>query len=154
METMSANVMKGLLLLIALVAIGVAFVRFNRVTLPEGAVPVVWDGEVCGHCKMHVGDPRFAAQLQTTSGDVLNFDDPGCLFDYLQSHEVSTHALYFRNYDEDGWLTESEAGFLPVEDSPMGYGIRAVSKETPEAQDIDWAKGQVRGRPHHEREGP
>ena len=153
METMSTNVIKGLLLLIALVAIGVAFVRFNRVTLPEGPVPVVWDGEVCWHCKMHVGDPRFAAQLQTTSGDVLNFDDPGCLFEYLQSHEVSTHALYFRNYDEDGWLTESEAGFLPVEDSPMGYGIRAVSKETPEAQDIDWAKGQVMNRPHQEHGG-
>jgi copper chaperone NosL len=151
--TMSAKMIKGLLLVIALVAISVAFVRFNQVTLPEGAVPVVWDGEVCGHCKMHVGDPRFAAQLQTTSGDVLNFDDPGCLFDYLQSHEAPIHALYFRNYDEDGWLTESEVGFLPVEDSPMGYGIRAVSKGTPEAQDMDWAKGQVMGRPHHERGG-
>jgi copper chaperone NosL len=153
METMSTKVVKGLLLLIALFAIGVAFVRFNQVTLPEGAVPIVWDGEVCGHCKMHVGDPRFAAQLQTTSGDVLNFDDPGCLFDYLQSHEASIHALYFRNYDEDGWLAESDAGFLPVEDSPMGYGIRAVSKKTPEAQGIDGAKSQVTGRPHHERGG-
>jgi hypothetical protein len=150
---MSAKVIKVFLLVIALLAISVVFVRFNQVTLPEGAVPVVWDGEVCGHCKMHVGDPRFAAQLQTTSGDVLNFDDPGCLFDYLQSHEVSAHAIYFRNYDEDGWLTESEVAFLPVEDSPMGYGIRAVSKGTPEAQDIDWAKGQVMNRPHQEHGG-
>jgi hypothetical protein len=150
---MSAKVIKVFLLVIALLAIGVVFVRFNQVMLPEGAVPVVWDGEVCGHCKMHVGDPRFAAQLQTTSGDVLNFDDPGCLFDYLQSHEVSAHAIYFRNYDEDGWLTESEVAFLPVEDSPMGYGIRAVSKGTPEAQDIDWAKGQVMNRPHQEHGG-
>jgi copper chaperone NosL len=150
---MSAKVIKVFLLVIALLAIGVVFVRFNQVTLPEGAVPVVWDGEVCGHCKMHVGDPRFATQLQTTSGDVLNFDDPGCLFDYLQSHEVSAHAIYFRNYDEDGWLTESEVAFLPVEDSPMGYGIRAVSKGTPEAQDIDWAKGQVMNRPHQEHGG-
>jgi len=150
---MSAKVIKVFLLVIALLAIVVVFVRFNQVTLPEGAVPVVWDGEVCGHCKMHVGDPRFAAQLQTTSGDVLNFDDPGCLFDYLQSHEVSAHALYFRNYDEDGWLTESEVAFLPVEDSPMGYGIRAVSKGTPEAQDIGWAKGQVMNRPHQEHGG-
>jgi hypothetical protein len=145
---MSAKVTKVLLLLVALVAISVAFVRYNQVTLPDAAVPVIWDGEVCGHCKMHVGDPRFAAQLQTTSGDVLNFDDPGCLFDYLQSHEVSTRALYFRNYDEDGWLTEAEAGFLPVDDSPMGYGIRAVAKGTPGAQDIDWAKNQVSDRPH------
>ncbi len=151
---MSTKMIKGLLLLIALIAIGVVFVRFNQVTLPEGPVPVVWDGEVCAHCKMHVGDPRFAAQLQTTEGDTLNFDDPGCLFDYLRSHEVSVHALYFRNYDGDAWLTESEVGFLPVGNSPMGYGIRAVPKETPEAQDSDWAKGQVTDRPHHQHGGP
>jgi len=119
--TMPIKMIKGALLVVALVVVVVAFVRLNQVTLPEGAVPVVWDGEVCQHCKMHVGDPRFAAQVQTTSGDILNFDDPGCLFDY--------------------------------EDSPMGYGIRAVSKETPEAQDIDWAKSQVRARPHNQHGG-
>jgi copper chaperone NosL len=147
--TMSTKIIKGLLLLIALVLLVVVFIRYNQVTLPQGAVPIVWDGEVCGHCKMHVGDPRFAAQLQTTGGEVLNFDDPGCLFDYLQSHEVSVHALYFRNHDAGGWLTESEVGFLPVEDSPMGYGIRAVPKDTPEAEDTDWAKARVMARPHH-----
>lgn len=150
---MPAKIAKLLLLVIALVAVAVVAVRFNQVTLSEGAVPVVWDSEVCGDCKMHVGDPRFAAQLQTTAGDVLNFDDPGCLFDYLESHDVLTHAVYFRNYDEDGWLPEAEVGFLPVKDSPMGYGIRAVSKETPEAQDIAWAKRQVRDRPHNRHGG-
>ena len=95
------------------------------------------------------GRPRFAAQLQTPDGDVLNFDDPGCLFDYLQSHDVAVHALYFRNYTADAWLTETEVGFLPVDDSPMGYGIRAVPKQTPEANDIEWAKEQVMNRPHH-----
>ena len=146
---MSTKVIKGILLVIALFAIGMAFVRFNKVTLPEGAVPVVWDGEVCGHCKMHVGDPRFAAQLQTTAGDVLNFDDPGCLFDYLQSHEVSVHALYFRNYDEDGWLTESEAGFPPG----RGFSHGVWHPRRPEGHagspDVDWAKGQVINRPDH-----
>jgi len=150
---MSTKIIKGLLLLIALVLLVVVFIRYNQVTLPQGAVPIVWDGEVCGNCKMHVGDPRFAAQLQTIEGDVLNFDDPGCLFDYVQSHEVSVHALYFRNHDADGWLTESEVGFLPVDDSPMGYGIRAVPKDTPEAQDIAWAKARVIARPHHQRGG-
>lgn len=150
---MPIRMIKGALLVVALVAVVVAFVRFNQVTLPEGAVPVVWDGEVCQHCKMHVGDPRFAAQVQTTSGGILNFDDPGCLFDYLESHDVSAHAVYFRNYDEDGWLAESEAGFLPVQDSPMGFGIRAVPRETPDAQDIDWAKSQVSARPHNQHGG-
>lgn len=151
---MSTKITKTLLLTLAFVVVVVTFVRFNRVTLSESAVPVVWDSEVCAHCKMHVGDPRFAAQLQTTEGAVLNFDDPGCLFDYLQGHEVSIHALYFRNHLEDGWLSGVEAGFLPVEESPMGYGIRAVPKGTAEAQGIDWAKARVRERPHHQHGGP
>lgn len=150
---MSTNVAKGLLLAIALVAITVAFVRFNRVALPDGPTSVVWDSEVCGHCKMHVGDPRFAAQLQTVEGDVLNFDDPGCLFDYLSSHEVSLHALYFRNHQGDGWLSQTEAGFVAVEDSPMGYGLAAVPKDADGAQGIDWAKAQVKMRPHHQHGG-
>lgn len=146
---MSKKIIKVLLLALAAVVAVMAFMRFNEASLPEGAVPVVWDSEVCGHCKMHVGDPRFAAQLQTSEGDVLNFDDPGCLFDYLDSHAVAVHALYFRNHLEDGWLSESEVGFLPADESPMGYGIRAVPQGTPDAQSIDWAKERVKNRPDH-----
>ena len=151
---MSTKIIKILLLTLAVVVAVMAFIRFNRVTLPEGAVPVVWDSEVCGHCKMHVGDPRFAAQLQTSDGDVLNFDDPGCLFDYLDAHEVSTHALYFRNHLGDGWLSQNDVAFLPAEDTPMGYGIRAVPTSTPDARDLDWAKGVVKSRPHHQHGAP
>ena len=150
---MSKTVVKALLIVLALGAAVVAFVRFNQVTLPEGAVPVVWDREVCGHCKMHVGDPRFAAQLQTANGDVLNFDDPGCLFDYLASHDAPVYALYFRNHAADGWLAQSDAGFIAVEDSPMGYGLAAVPKDTEGARGLDWAKSRVEGRPHHQHGG-
>jgi copper chaperone NosL len=151
---MTIKIIKALLLVLAIVVVVVGFVRFNEVRLPEGPVAVVWDSEVCGHCKMHVGDPRFAAQLQAASGEVLNFDDPGCLFDYLQSHDVAAHALYFRNYEEDGWLAEGEVAFLPVEDSPMGYGIRAVPKGTADAHGIDWAKARITDLPHHPHGAP
>jgi hypothetical protein len=150
---MPKRLIKGLLIVIALVAAGVAFVRFNQPTLSDGPVPIVWDRQVCAHCKMHVGDPRFAAQLHTSEGDVMSFDDPGCLFDYLHGNEAHVHALYFRNYDADGWLTEAEVGFLPVDDSPMGYGIRAVPKDTAGAHDLAWAKEQVMSRPHHRHGG-
>ena len=125
-----------------------AFVRYNQVVLPEGAVPIVWDSEVCTHCKMHVGDPRFAAQVQTVEGDVLNFDDPGCLFDYLDAHPRVVHALYFRNHESNGWLSAEEVGFLPVEDSPMGYGLRAVPSQAEGAHDIQWARTRVTQRPY------
>ena len=150
---MPKNVIKGLLIVVALGAAVVAFVRFNQVTLPEAAVPVVWDSEVCGHCKMHVGDPRFAAQLQTSEGTVLNFDDPGCLFDYLATHDDVVHALYFRNHAADGWLAGDDAGFIAVDDSPMGYGIAVVPKDTEGAEDLEWAKSRVKSRPHHQHGG-
>jgi copper chaperone NosL len=136
------------LLATAVVAVVFAFVWFNDASLPEGPVPVVWDAEVCTNCKMHVGDPRFAAQLQTENGEVLNFDDPGCLFDYLDDHDLRARALYFRDHGSDRWLSESEAGFIAVEESPMGYGIAAVPKSSPDARDSAWAKERVRNRRH------
>lgn len=131
-------------------AVGVLLTRLNQVTLPEGPVDIVWDREVCEHCKMHVGDPRFAAQLQTTDGEVVSFDDPGCLVDYLHEHPTDPHALYFRDYDGDRWLSQDEVGFFPVEDSPMGYGIRAVGKETPGAHDWTWAQARALERKQHQ----
>ena len=145
---------KVALLLAAFAAVAVAFVRYNRVTLPEGPVPVVWDSEVCTYCKMHVGDPRFAAQLQTSGGEVFNFDDLGCLFDYLEAHDPPVHALYFRNHAADQWLGAAEAGFIEARDSPMGYGLAAVPKESPDARSIDWARDRVKSQPHHRAGGP
>lgn len=146
---MSKAVTKVVLAVAVLLGVGAALVRLNQPTLPSGPVPIVWDGEVCAHCKMHVGDPRFAAQLQADTGDVLSFDDPGCLFDYVAANDVSRHALYFRDSQSDGWLAESEVGFVSVDDSPMGYGIAAVPKTTSGARGLDWAEAQVQARPHH-----
>lgn len=144
--TMSRNVAKvGLLLLVVIVA-AVTLVRYNRVELPDGPVEVVWDSEVCTHCKMHVGDPRFAAQLQTEDGRVLNFDDPGCLFEYLSRNPTSRHALFFREHDGDYWLAESEAEFVSVPDSPMGYQIGAVRNGTEGGHDLEWAKARALNR--------
>lgn len=143
---MSVKAASWLLVVAALVVAAIGLVRFNQAAPPEGPRPVIWDREVCAYCKMHIGDPRFAAQVQTDQGEVFSFDDPGCLFEYLQSRDLSVHALYFRDYDGSGWLSEAEVGFLPVEDSPMGYGIRAVPKESPGAKSMAWAKLRVRER--------
>ncbi len=136
----SANLRKVILVVVALLFVGTLLIRLNRVSLPEGPVPIVWDGEVCEHCKMHVGDPRFAAQLQAANGTVMSFDDPGCLAAYLDGHQMELHALYFRDHENDRWLSQSEAGFVPVDDSPMGYGIAAVPRDTPRARDWEWAQ--------------
>lgn len=55
--------------------------------VPDGPVPVVWNQQACAHCRMAVGEPAHAAQLITTGGDVLFFDDPGCLLSYVDEHQ-------------------------------------------------------------------
>ncbi len=125
-------------------AAGVVILVLRAQSLPEGVRPIVWDKEVCGECAMAVSDPRFAAQLQRVDGVVLNFDDPGCLFRYLTDHDPEVHALYFHRLEGDEWLTGDQVGFAPAAGSPMGYGLGAVPRDTPDAISFDEAMEKSR----------
>lgn len=138
--------MKKLLLIATIVvSLGGGFFTALRVLsrLPSGPLPVVWDKESCGHCHMHVGEPRFAAQLQTTTGEVLNFDDPGCLLYYRAKQNPGVHAMYFHHVYEDRWLEMEQVGFVAVDSSPMGYNFGAVGKEVPNAIPLQVAEQKI-----------
>ncbi len=110
---------------------------------PGGPVPIVWDKEACAECRMLVGEPRFAAQLQTGEGEVLNFDDPGCALRYLGAHRSQAFTVYFHHTRENRWLTQAQAGFIPVPRSPMGYDLGAVPITTGGALSFERASQQV-----------
>ena len=99
-------------------------------TLPDGPCQIVWDRQPCAFCCMHVGEPGFAAQVQTTAGRTLAFDDPGCLFVHAQQEGVSAHATYIRHFREDRWIRSDAVAFVDVHPTPMGYGIGAVDAGT------------------------
>jgi hypothetical protein len=112
----------------------VAFVVVSNRQVPEGPVPVVWDKTACAHCVMHLGDPRFAAQLTTTSGDTFFYDDPGCLFLHRRTLlETSTkiHAMWFCDMNGNGWLSQQDVAFLATEGSPMDFGFGAIQRGFP-----------------------
>lgn len=119
---------------------GFAFVVVRSQAMPEGPRPVVWDREACAECRMTVSDPRFACQLQTTDGQVLDFDDPGCLFHYMAEHDPAVRALYFRASDEDRWLARDEVAFVAGPHSPMGYDLAAVPAGHPSTMDFAAAR--------------
>ena len=110
---------------------------------PEGPVEIIWDQESCAHCRMHIGEPAFAAQLQTTAREVFNFDDPGCLFAYLEERRPEVQAVYLRHVWEERWLRADEAAFERVEHSPMGYDIGAVDREWPGAMSYESGRALV-----------
>ena len=118
---------------VAIAALVVFLVVFASAP-PSGAVEPVWDRTSCAWCKMHVGEPAFAAQLHTVEGDVLFFDDPGCLFELEAERRPDVHARFFHHLREDRWLAGDEVAFVPVEQSPMGYGLGALQQGAADAK--------------------
>lgn len=100
---------------------------------PEGPVAVPWDQVRCTRCGMLVSERGFAAQLHTGDGEILHFDDPGCLLLHEHAHAPEATRVYFQEMRGDAWLTRAEAGFIPAETTPMGYGLGAVERTTADA---------------------
>ncbi len=128
-------------------AAGTAFglLVFRSQQLPDGVVPVAWDRTVCAHCRMHVGEPGFAAQAQLKDGQVLNFDDPGCLLQWMDKNQAPLHAAYVHHHKADRWLPLAQAGFVHVMPTPMGFGLGAVDANTSDAITVEKARVRVRG---------
>lgn len=114
---------------VALAAGGLFLFISQAESLPQGPQPVVWDKTPCAECRMAVSEPAYAAQLQVADGTVLNFDDPGCLFLYLDAADPQVHAVYLHHVREERWLPREQAGFVPAGPSPMDYGLGAVDRE-------------------------
>lgn len=110
----------------------------------DGPAPIAFDRTPCAHCGMLVGDPRFAAQIQTVEGDVLAFDDPGCLLLWRAAHSDMPAAVWYHHLHEERWLRESEVAFVGVPDSPMGFALGAVSAGPAGAFDLEEAYERVK----------
>ncbi|MFO0727811.1 MAG: nitrous oxide reductase accessory protein NosL [Myxococcota bacterium] len=127
-------------------ALGFGWMLHRAQALPQGPVPIVWDQEACAHCRMHVGEPGFAAQAQLEDGTILNFDDPGCLLSWSGEPHPKVHAIYLHHHREDRWLVPEAAGFVPAQPTPMGFGLAVVDKTSSTAIGWDEAQKQVRRR--------
>jgi len=113
-------------------------------SVPDGPVPVAWDHEPCGHCRMLVGEPAHAAQLITSDGEVVDFDDPGCLIHYLADRRPSVHRLWFHDSQSDRWLGPDQVRFRTGAITPMGFGLAAVA-DGPGTLDLDAARALLLG---------
>ena len=95
--------------------------------------PIVYGTDQCAHCHMTVADPRYAAELVTSTGKVLVFDDIGCLGAYLASGAVapgaaqSTWAHHYLAPAE--WVPAGDLSFVRSEmfHTPMGSGLVALA---------------------------
>jgi hypothetical protein len=127
--------------LAALCAVATALALSNRPR--HGPVPIAFDREACHHCHMQIGEPAFASQVQLGDGQVLDFDDPGCLLAWLGHQRAPVDALWFHRLRGEGWLSANEVRFARVPQTPMGWGFGAVDASEPGAITLEQAQEEV-----------
>jgi copper chaperone NosL len=87
----------------------------------------VWGKQACEHCAMLLADREHGAQVVTTSGERLFFDEIGCLVAWTLAHPDAAAHRWVRTADTRVWLPPEAAGFEPRDRTPMGFGFVAVA---------------------------
>jgi copper chaperone NosL len=85
--------------------------------------------EACANCRMIITDERFAAAIVDAGGEVLKFDDIGCLVQSEAEHPRPAVVYWVRGFEGRSWLRAREATFVYSAriTSPMNHGLAAVS---------------------------
>ena len=97
-----------------------------------GPVALRWDEESCRHCHMILADRRFGAEVVTTRGRALSFDDAGCAANHLATGatpaaEVSS--VWVIDYTHPGILIAADSALFVRSSAfhtPMGSGVVAT----------------------------
>ena len=98
----------------------------------SGPVPLKWGEESCRHCHMTLADRRFGAEIVTTRGRALAFDDAGCAAEAIAMEETpaaEVREVWVVDYlHPDHLLPADSAVFVRSRTfpTPMGSGVVAT----------------------------
>lgn len=73
----------------AIAAAAAVIVSFCLTSCGAGPEPMRYGKDECTSCKMIVSDQRFGAEIVTTKGRVLKFDDIGCMNDFIKNGGIA-----------------------------------------------------------------
>jgi copper chaperone NosL len=121
--------------------------------------PIVLGEDGCDHCHMTVTDPRYTAELLTTTGKGYRFDDIGCLAAFLAGGTVPRERqgqAWVNDFLHPGqWLKAEDAAYLQSDSlhTPMGSGLIALRADGPvdslraalSGSRLDWAAVMASG---------
>jgi len=84
----------------------------------------IFSEDMCGHCRMAISDLRFRSEIILESGEVVKFDDLGCLAAYQSAHpDRKVAAVFVKEYDTKNWLLWGKAVIVSTGVfTPMGSG--------------------------------
>ena len=129
---------------IALLSI-VAGVVFFWPSQRTGAEPITYGRDACAHCRMHISQPGFAAELRDTNGVLTKYDDIGCMLRAMVALHHEVPEVWVEDHDGGGFVPLLGASLVRAEhlETPMGYGIVAFKDATAAAAFARTQGGEV-----------
>ncbi len=124
--------MKSFMVGVAVVLLSVvAGVIFFWPSQRTGAEPINFGRDVCAHCRMHISQPGFAAELRDTDGVLTKYDDVGCMLQALAAMHRAIPEAWVEDHDGAGFVPLLTAHLVRTDagGTPMGYGIVAFATE-------------------------
>ncbi len=118
--------------LLSVLSAGLMFAACNRE--PDYSPRVInYERDICAQCLMGIADSLWAVQTINSQGDVLWFDDIGCLNEYMKTPNWKKFdnggkvQIWVGNTENGGWIDAKKAYYNYGKHTPMGYGYSAVS---------------------------
>jgi len=107
---------------------------------------VRWGEETCYRCNMIINDQKFAGAIRLRNGELLKYDDLGCLLEDYNSLRDKVHRVWVHKYKGEGWLDATRAWFVQSKSifSPMGYGIAAFDDQSDAQKLAKKVRGKVK----------
>lgn len=97
-----------------------------------GPEPINYGRDACGHCRMHISQPGFAAELRDTRGVLSKYDDIGCMLHAMVGLHREVPEAWVEDHAGGGFVPLLNAHLVRSErfETPMGYGIVAFRDES------------------------
>ena len=93
-----------------------------------------WDRDICVNCLMGMADQKYSVQSINMHGEVLWYDDLGCLIEYMGSpdwekYEGENAISWIGDCETGEWLDVKKAWYRYGDRTPMGYGYGALKNQ-------------------------
>ncbi|MDX8367419.1 nitrous oxide reductase accessory protein NosL [Cytobacillus sp. IB215665] len=107
------------------------------------------DIDICTICNMSVAHIDHATEVILDNGEILTFDDIGCMIEYIERSEENTTAInksYVRDIKSNEWIELQDAHFAYHQEfwTPMAYGVISfATKQQAETYIEEEKKGEL-----------
>ena len=107
-----------------------------------------WDRDVCANCLMGMADQNYSVQSINQYGDVIWFDDLGCLVEYMKSpdwerFDGKSAVSWVGNCETGEWIKVEDAWYRFGDRTPMGYGYGALSSKSDSTFDYNTTVNRI-----------